>query len=350
MVTPSNISPNPDIATDLPLPVHVSESQSVSKDLPGTTSIPRLIYGTAWKTDRTAQLVTDALSAGFRAIDTAGQPKHYREDLVGAGIRAYLSSPAGAAVPRSSLYIQTKFTPSQAPSPDLAIPIPYDPSAPIEAQIRASVSSSLAHLAHHEGTTTPKEQDDASGPYLDAFLMHSPLPSPSQTLAAWRAMEQLVPHPVRRLGISNIYHPEDLAHLIAHATIKPSIVQNRFYPATGHDRHIRTLCRRHGIVYQSFWTLTANPHLLRSPPVARVAAAAAVPAEVALYAFVLALGPNCVLDGTTRRHHMRTDLDGLPSVAAWSATAQGAAQWREELAAFRALIGGDQDADDSTAL
>ncbi|KAL2753698.1 hypothetical protein ACRALDRAFT_2022047 [Sodiomyces alcalophilus JCM 7366] len=336
--SPSNN--NPDIAADLPLPLPAA----TPRPLPGVTSIPRLIYGTAWKTDRTAHLVTDALSAGFRAIDTAAQPKHYREDLVGAGLRAYLSSPTGP-VARSALYVQTKFTPSQTPSSDQPIPVPYDPDAPIDAQIRASVSSSLAHLSHLP-TPDPPDQD---APYIDALLLHSPLPSPSQTLAAWRAMEQLVPHPVRRLGISNIYYPEDLAHLIAHATIKPSVVQNRFYPATGHDRDIRALCRRHGIVYQSFWTLTANPRLLRSRPVSRVAAAAAVSAEVALYALVLALGPNCVLNGTTRREHMREDLDGLRSVAAWSATGEGDAQWREDLAAFRVLIS-DYAADDSTAL
>lgn len=50
-------------------------------------TIPVFIYGTAWKKDRTADLVHQAINAGFRAVDTAAQPKHYREDLVGEGIR-----------------------------------------------------------------------------------------------------------------------------------------------------------------------------------------------------------------------------------------------------------------------
>lgn len=49
--------------------------------------LPTFIYGTAWKKDHTPELVHQALQAGFRAVDTAAQPKHYREDLVGEGIR-----------------------------------------------------------------------------------------------------------------------------------------------------------------------------------------------------------------------------------------------------------------------
>ena len=42
------------------------------------------MYGTAWKEDRTEDLVVRALGAGFRAIDTANQRKHYVEADVGA--------------------------------------------------------------------------------------------------------------------------------------------------------------------------------------------------------------------------------------------------------------------------
>ena len=49
------------------------------------------IYGTAWKRDQTATIVAQALRSGFVAFDTACQPKHYREDLVGEAIRKALS-------------------------------------------------------------------------------------------------------------------------------------------------------------------------------------------------------------------------------------------------------------------
>ena len=38
---------------------------------------PAVFYGTAWKKEKTAELVELALRTGFRAIDTACQPKHY---------------------------------------------------------------------------------------------------------------------------------------------------------------------------------------------------------------------------------------------------------------------------------
>ncbi len=41
--------------------------------------VPKIIYGTAWKKDRTAALVEKAITLGFRGIDTACQPKHYDE-------------------------------------------------------------------------------------------------------------------------------------------------------------------------------------------------------------------------------------------------------------------------------
>jgi hypothetical protein len=42
-------------------------------------SLHILQYGTAWKKDRTADLVAKAIKAGFRHIDTACQPRHYNE-------------------------------------------------------------------------------------------------------------------------------------------------------------------------------------------------------------------------------------------------------------------------------
>ncbi len=64
-----------------------------ASDLNEINKMPPLIYGTAWKKERTADLVALALSKGFRAVDTACQPRHYSEDLVGEGLkRSYNSS------------------------------------------------------------------------------------------------------------------------------------------------------------------------------------------------------------------------------------------------------------------
>lgn len=65
-------------------------------------TIPKLLYGTAWKKDATADLVLLALKAGFRGIDTAAQPRHYKEPLVGAAVKSAISS---GIVKRSDLFV-----------------------------------------------------------------------------------------------------------------------------------------------------------------------------------------------------------------------------------------------------
>ena len=64
--------------------------------------IPRFVYGTAWKKDGTMELVTEALRAGFTGVDTACQPRHYREELVGAGITKAINL---GVVKREALYV-----------------------------------------------------------------------------------------------------------------------------------------------------------------------------------------------------------------------------------------------------
>lgn len=71
---------------------------------------PAFIYGTAWKKDQTKELVKEALAAGFRRFDTAAQPKHYQEDLVGEALREAISE---GIVKRNSVYVS--FTPWQTP-------------------------------------------------------------------------------------------------------------------------------------------------------------------------------------------------------------------------------------------
>ena len=79
-----------------------------------------------------------------------------------------------------------------------------------------------------------------------------------ETQEAWRAMETHVPQQAHTLGISNIYQIEVLKALYDFASVKPSVVQNRFYPNTGYDTEIRAFCTEKGMTYQSFWTLTGS--------------------------------------------------------------------------------------------
>src|SRR4029453_3776082 len=72
-----------------------------------TPSVPDLLYGTAWKEERTQGLVELALRTGFRGIDTANQRRHYFEAAVGLGLAAAYREGVGT---RDDLFLQTKYT------------------------------------------------------------------------------------------------------------------------------------------------------------------------------------------------------------------------------------------------
>jgi diketogulonate reductase-like aldo/keto reductase len=248
--------------------------------------LPRLLYGTAWKKAETVRLVTLALREGFRGIDTACQPRHYDEAGVGEGVAAAL----GAGLSRTDLYLQTKFTQLAGQDPTR---IPYDPRAPLPEQIAQSFATSLRNLRTD---------------YLDCLLLHSPLTTIAETLKAWLAMESLATSGgVRQLGISNCYDPALLQTVYRAARIKPAVVQNRFYPETGYDREIRAFCRSERIIYQSFWTLSANRQILGDPAVVSIASRLErTPAQV-LFRYLIE-SEVVPLTGTCSLEHMRDDL------------------------------------------
>ncbi|CAK4019841.1 Hypothetical predicted protein [Lecanosticta acicola] len=277
--------------------------------------IPALIYGTAWKKDETRWLVAQALINGFRGVDTAAQPKHYQEHLVGAGIRDALQQQQQQTpnlIKRQDLYIQTKFTSLQGQDPHN---LPYNPNASIPDQIHASIASSLENLHH---TPNPKEES-----YIDCLLLHSPLPTLAQTAEAWKTLESYVPRQIRTLGLSNVYHLPLLEAIHTLAEIKPSVLQNRFCRDSAYDPAIRAFCRENRIRYESFWTLTANPHLLTSDPVGALASSVGIGRAVALYGLVLGLGNVSVLDGTKNVQRMREDTDGVEAIRTWKAKNTG---------------------------
>lgn len=220
--------------------------------------------------------------------------------------------------------IQTKFSSPSAQNRDN---MPYDPDAPLEEQVTTSIRSSLANL------TTPD-----CAPYIDCLVLHSPLNSDTETLAAFKLInDTFVPHQVKLVGISNC--PQGVLREL-HGKIHPplSVIQNRFHGRTAWEVGLRAFCREPGIVFQSFWTLTANPKLRSSVFVAELARAADVEPEVALYALVLGLGNTAILDGTTSEAHMRQDLDGLAKVGTWM-EGDGKVAWEGALRSFKQAIG-----------
>ena len=135
--------------------------------------------------------VLDAVSAGYRLIDTA--QAYYNEEGVGTAI-------AKCGVPRSELFLTTKIWITNAG----------------EEKAARSIDESLRKLRTD---------------YVDLLLIHQPF---SDYPGTWRAMEKAVRDgKVRAIGLSNFY-PDRLADLILHnevvdmaeyAEIKPAVNQ-----------------------------------------------------------------------------------------------------------------------------
>jgi diketogulonate reductase-like aldo/keto reductase len=252
---------------------------------------PPILYGTAWKEDRSEALVYQALKAGFRGIDTANQRKHYFEAGVGRGIQRFLQD---TGTPRDDLFLQTKFTYQRGQDHRL----PYDPEAELAEQVHQSVDSSLAHL----GTS-----------WLDALVLHGPSRGRGlgpDDVDVWQAMEDQVDKGVvRHLGVSNI-RLEQLMELRTIARIQPRYVQNRCYARLGWDRAVRTFCSQHSMVYQGFSLLTANPEVFQATAFRRLVADLGVTPAQAIFAFAGEVG-MLPLTGTTSPQHLAEDLGAM---------------------------------------
>lgn len=249
--------------------------------------MPVLIYGTAWKKERTCELVEMAIMSGFRAIDTACQPKHYHE----AGVGEALERLAAQGIAREEVFLQTKFTPLAGHDPQR---IPYDPSQPLPIQVTQSFEASQRNLKTE---------------YVDSLVLHSPLFPYAHLAQVWGAMEAIYRSGgARQLGISNCYDLEILQKLYQESGIKPAVLQNRFYAESGYDRELRSWCDEVGILYQSFWSLTANPQILKSREFFALTQEYDKTEAQILYRYLVQVGITPLI-GSTSPHHLKEDLD-----------------------------------------
>ena len=247
---------------------------------------PNMIYGTAWKKENTTDLVFEALKQGFKGIDTACQPKHYREDLVGLGLlKAY-----EIGIKREDIFLQTKFTPIDGQDQKN---MPYLESDEIEVQVEKSFETSKKNLKTD---------------FIDAYILHSPVYPGSKLQRVWQKMEEFYDkNEVGALGISNCYDLDVLVYLYNNAKVKPTIVQNRFYSQSGYDKEIRAFCNENGITYESFWSLTANPNILASEVLRNLALKYERGVAEIFYRFLNHINIT-PLNGTTSTKHMIEDL------------------------------------------
>lgn len=248
--------------------------------------VPSLIYGTAWKKETTATLVELAVKNGFRGIDTAGQPRHYNEKLVGDALQNLYAQ----GFKREELFIETKFTPKEGQDPNN---MPYNPNESLTKQVLTSFDKSKENLQ-----TT----------FIDSYVLHSPLFPFSNLMEVWQAMESLFEKKeIRQLGMSNCYDLPTLQKLYENAKIKPSVLQNRFYSQSNYDKEIRVWCKEKGIIYLGFWTLTANPDILSSRAIFELSLKYKKTAAQIFYRY---LTQNSIvpLIGTTSVEHMKEDM------------------------------------------
>ena len=128
------------------------------------------------------QAVLDAISVGYRLIDTAAS--YGNEEAVGQAIKK-------CGVPREELFITTKLWISDTS---------YEGA-------KAAFRKSLDRLGLD---------------YLDLYLIHQPL---NDYYGAWRAMEELYKEgKVRAIGVCSFY-PDRLADLIAFNEVAPAVNQ-----------------------------------------------------------------------------------------------------------------------------
>lgn len=137
--------------------------------------------------DEAERVVTDALAAGYRHIDTASG--YENEAGVGRAI-------AASGIPRDELFVTTK----------------------------------LWVQDHGERTTGPafrRSLDRLGLDRLDLYLIHQPF---GDYYGAWRAMQELAAQGLTRaIGVSNFY-PDRLVDLIDHNEVVPAVDQIETHP------------------------------------------------------------------------------------------------------------------------
>jgi 2,5-diketo-D-gluconate reductase A len=193
--------------------------------------IPQLGFGT-WQIERdeTQEKVEEALSVGYRHLDTAAA--YGNEAEVGAAV-------AATGVRREDVFVTTKLWNSEQG---------YDST------LRA-FEASLERL----GTG-----------HVDLYLIHWPLPRRDLFLETWRAFERIKDDGgARSIGVSN-FRVEDLERLEAEAEQMPTVDQVELHPRF-QQAELRAWLAEHEIATEA-WSPLAQGDLLEDGTIETVAA------------------------------------------------------------------------------
>ena len=186
--------------------------------------IPQLGLGVYKVADAEAEtLVTGAIEAGYRHIDTA--KLYLNERGVGDGMRA-------SGVPRAELFVTTKL---------------WNDDHGYE-QTLAAFEESRARLALD---------------YVDLYLIHWPAPKQDKYVQSWRAMQKLQAEGVvRSIGVSN-FHIHHLQRLVDETGVVPVLNQVELHPWLP-QHQVRAFDDDHGILTES-WSPLARGRVIGDP-------------------------------------------------------------------------------------
>jgi diketogulonate reductase-like aldo/keto reductase len=203
--------------------------------------IPELGFGVFQTTpDETRDAVTEALSAGYRHIDTAAAYGNERQ--VGEAI-------AASDLDRSEVFVETKIWISD---------YGYD------------------ETLHGFDKSARKLSVDQ----IDLLILHQALPTDfDKTLGAYRALEKLLADgKVRSIGVSN-FMVEHLSRLLDNATVVPAINQIEVHPFF-QQREVQAANSELGILTQAwspiggitFYRDSGHTSALEDPTIGKIAA------------------------------------------------------------------------------
>jgi len=246
--------------------------------------VPKLIYATAHKRHRTAELVKKAFDAGFRGVDTAhGERKRYNESAVGEALV-------------DGIFVQLK--------------VHYTPGEDAGRRCYAAARRGLDELRLHR---------------VGALLLRGPSEEARQTgkltdddVGAWRALQRLVNEGRTDLiGVCN-FPPSLLEELLQLDGPRCSLHQTRLRADRAFNGEDRALAERHGVVLQAPGLVTTNaPALRRSSALSALAAKRGATPERTLLAFALRLGVVAVV-GSASPKHLLDDLGAVELAASLS--------------------------------